>query len=74
MNQDSQQVQAIAVAVAVAVAVARDFAFALPLLWGPHPQRRSQRAKPEGRRAWMHVVFCRGMDAASENPAGGVNP
>jgi hypothetical protein len=29
---------------------------------------------PKGRRTWMCVVFCRGMDAASENPAGSANP
>jgi hypothetical protein len=46
--------------------------FALP---GPPSTAAETAGKtPKGRRAWMHVVFCRDMDVASENPAGGVDP
>jgi hypothetical protein len=57
---------AVAVAFVSAAVFASAVAVALTLLRGPHPQRRSQRVKtPQGRRAWMHVVFCRDMDVAS---------
>ena len=62
-----------AVAVAVAVAVARDFALAFDLP-GSLPQRRSRRTRPEGRRAWMHVVFRHDKDVVSKNSVGGVDP
>jgi hypothetical protein len=35
---------------------------------GPHPQRRSQREKPEGRRTWMCVVFCRDRRSRQKIP------
>ncbi|WP_313255293.1 hypothetical protein [Stenotrophomonas acidaminiphila] len=44
------------------------------LISGPLPQRRSRREEPEGRRAWMHVVFRRDRDVSSKNPAVGVDP
>ena len=56
-----------------AVAVARDFALAFDLP-GSLLQRRSRRTRPEGRRAWMHVVFRHDKDVVSKNSVGGVDP
>jgi hypothetical protein len=42
----------------------------LPLaLPGPLPQRRRRREKPVGRRAWVHVVFCRDRKSRQKIPS-----